>query len=122
MKRFFNKNPDGEKTTLKKELEMKGFDFKNGKMIIVDEEHKKVVLMGDEIKNHSSVNREFNNGYGQYEMPVFIAEDKDALYIGNDYDGKGSVIKILKDINKYLNEDVEIPVSGSLMWEIIEEG
>lgn len=52
---------------------------------------------------------EFDDEFGGYAAPPFVAEDKDRTYFICEYDGATRIEHVHKDLNKYFDID-EMPV------------
>ena len=106
-------------TTLRKELKDAGFDFKKGTIL-----YQPILPNGrlgqpnkNDLENiitmpRSVLDTEFYSGYGLAEMPRFIAEDDDYIYMPSQYDGSTSIFRARKDIGKYIGTKELLPYPG----------
>jgi hypothetical protein len=115
-----------EMATLREELKNKGFDFENGRIIyqpIKENEGNPVCSPGwaseSEVEeaieidlNHPILDFDFDNDYGDFGMPRFVAEDKDKIYFPCEYDGLTWIGWVYKDINRYIRSKELLPYFG----------
>lgn len=91
--------------TLRKWLTEEKFDWETGRIALqsrksrYSEPNKASFIPFD----HPEMDKAFDDGCGLFEAPMFVAEDKDRIYIADDYDGSSSLVAIFKDVSKYLD-------------------
>lgn len=98
--------------TLRDYLNRSGFDWKTGRIIISTGEYEvekvEQISLDDPILDWP-----FDDGYGLAECPHYIADDKDAIYFPEQYDGATAPVRVEKDITAYLeNVRLRSPYPG----------
>ncbi len=95
---------------LRRELQKVGFDFASGRILYqqVDDispgwaDKNEVGEIIEIDFDHPILDFDFDNDYGDFGMPRFVAEDKDKIYFPCEYDGLCWVDWVYKDIDKYI--------------------
>ena len=109
---------------LRRELQKVGFDFASGRILYQQVDYISPGLLsaalsalfellgwadkkevGEIIEidfDHPILDFDFDNDYGDFGMPRFVAEDKDKIYFPCEYDGLCWVDWVYKDIDKYI--------------------
>jgi len=114
-------------TTLRKELNKLDFNWKEGVIIyqynpedindinLLQTDPRITTLIynkGIEYEKICILDKEFDNNESLPECPIFIAEDKENVYIPAKYDGTNWLEVIKKDIFFYLKNNALIPYVG----------
>lgn len=96
--------------TLREELARVGFDFGHGR-ILYQETLKGSPGFADKYDvgeiveidlTHPILDFDYDNDYGDFAMPRFVAEDKDKIYFPCEYDGQCWVGWVYKNIDRYI--------------------
>jgi len=108
--------------TIRGWLEKCGFDWETGKIVFQavqkDDDPGWADPIGSELIvapfKHPILDYDFYAGYGGPQCPRFIAQDRYAIFFPSQYDGATGIVKVHKDISKYLNwKDFPTPYPGS---------
>lgn len=106
--------------TLRKWLNEAGFDWSSGRIVYHYGKDQAVCYYEDcDVEArieldwaHSVLDREFYSGYGVVECPAIIAQDNKALYFPSRYDGTTELVKVMLDIDHYLQDGSHTPYPG----------
>lgn len=106
--------------TLRKWLDKAGFDWSSGRIVyhygkdqaVCDSQYCDVEARIEIGWAHPILDKEFDRGYGGAECPAIIAKDAKALYFPDQYDGSTSLVKVMLDIDHYLQDGSHTPYPG----------
>ncbi len=102
--------------TIRKWLDRLKFDWDSGTIIHATpmvEWWNKLTLKRLVPKDDLILDYEFDNGYGDDKTcPSIIAEDHEYIYLIQKYDGATSMLKVYKDVKKYLGNTEPLPRPG----------
>lgn len=106
--------------TLRKWLNEAGFDWSSGRIVYHYGKDQAVCYSEDYDVDarieigwaHPILDKGFYSGYGVVECPAIIAKDNKALYFPSRYDGTTSLVKVMLDIDHYLQDGSRTPYPG----------
>ncbi len=94
-----------------------GFDWENGRIIWQElkngyRSQNNITSTKEIPHDHPILDTEFINEFGSIVgCPCFIAEDKEYIYFPQRYDGMTALVRVYKNIDKYL-EGILTPYPG----------
>lgn len=105
-------------TTIREWLTEAGFDFAAGRILWQDTGEDSSPGWATPTAaafipaDHAILDKAFDSGYGGSECPRFVAEDAVAIYFPSQYDGSTRIVKVHKNLERYLDPNNETPYPG----------
>ena len=104
--------------TLRGWLNALSFDWASGTIVLqyVDEDdyiNGNPTVKAQQIQSTDIIlDRQFSDGFGGLDAPHIIASDLKHVYIIGQYDGSSWMERVSKDVLRYLDPKVTIPIIG----------